>query len=162
MHMILLTALVHMGCRDPYTARSICGDPSTCHVYGIPSGHTADQVITTMLPAQSSHMYCWLILIFTKYLGLHLACLMIQMQKKVWTFSCLWASYLLGLAPEIQQVSVDSNRTWGNCMELQEGRVKLGVSKRFFTRMQWSWNRLPRAVGPKLPEFKEHLDITQT
>ena len=47
-------------------------------------------------------------------------------------------------------------------MELQEGRVKLGVSKRFFTRMQWSWNRLPRAVGPKLPEFKEHLDNTQT
>lgn len=146
MHIILLRALVYMGCRGPYTARSICGDPSACHVYGIPIGHTADKVCTTMLPTQSSHMYCWLILLFTKYLGLNLACLMIQMQKEV-LFEYLWASYLLGVALLIQQVSVDSNRTQGNCMELQEGKVKLGVRKRLLIRGQWVWNRQLRAVG---------------
>jgi len=32
-------------------------------------------------------------------------------------------------------------------MELCQGKVRLGVRDRFFTRGQWAWNRLPRAVG---------------
>jgi len=31
-------------------------------------------------------------------------------------------------------------------MELYQGRVG-EVSERFFSRGQWAWNRLPRAVG---------------
>ena len=31
-------------------------------------------------------------------------------------------------------------------MELHQGKVRLGVRKRFFTRGQWAWNRLPRLV----------------
>ena len=44
-------------------------------------------------------------------------------------------------------------------MELCQGRGRLGVRRRFFTRGWWAWNRLPRAVGtaPGL-EFKECLD----
>ena len=33
-----------------------------------------------------------------------------------------------------------------NGMELRHGRIRSGVKKRFFTRGQWAWNRLPRAV----------------
>ena len=32
-------------------------------------------------------------------------------------------------------------------MELCQGKVRLGVRDRFFTRGQWARNRLPRAVG---------------
>jgi len=31
-------------------------------------------------------------------------------------------------------------------MELHQGRVKLGIRKRFFTRGRWAWIWMPRAV----------------
>jgi len=34
-------------------------------------------------------------------------------------------------------------------MELCQGRVRLEIRKKFFTRGRWAWNRLPREVsGP--------------
>ena len=46
-------------------------------------------------------------------------------------------------------------------MELHRGRIRLGITKRFFTkRVVGHWNRLPRAAvtAPSLPEFKKCLD----
>lgn len=48
-------------------------------------------------------------------------------------------------------------------MELHQGKVKLSISKRFFTkRVIRHWNRLPQGSGNgiKVAEFKEHLDNT--
>ena len=41
-------------------------------------------------------------------------------------------------------------QTYGDGMELCQGRVRLGVRKRFFTRVWWAWNRLSRTVGTAL------------
>ena len=43
-------------------------------------------------------------------------------------------------------LSGDNSRSPGNGMELHQGKDRLGVRKRFFTRGWWAWNRLPRAV----------------
>lgn len=46
-------------------------------------------------------------------------------------------------------------------MELHQGRLRLGMRNRFFTKkVVWLWNRLPRVVvmAPTLPDFKKHLD----
>ena len=46
-------------------------------------------------------------------------------------------------------------------MELGQGRVRLGVRERFFTkRVVGYWDRLPRAAvtALSLTEFKKHLD----
>lgn len=66
--------------------------PCSSSAYAIPTGITLDPVYTRMLPAHSSHVYCYLILIFTKYLELNLACLTIQVQQKIWNLWWLWAS----------------------------------------------------------------------
>lgn len=57
--------------------------------------------------------------------------------------------------------SGNNNRTWGNVMELHRGRIRLGITKRFFTkRVVVHWNRLPRAAvtAPSLLKFKNCLD----
>lgn len=46
-------------------------------------------------------------------------------------------------------------------MELHQGRLRLGMRNRFFTKkVVWHWNGLPRVVvmAPTLPDFKKHLD----
>ena len=46
-------------------------------------------------------------------------------------------------------------------MELGQGRVRLGVRKRFYTeRVLRHWDRIPRAMvrALSLPEFKKCLD----
>ena len=49
-----------------------------------------------------------------------------------------------------REVHYDSDRTWRNGMGLCQGRVMLGVRKRFWTRGWQAHNRLPRAVGTAL------------
>jgi len=41
---------------------------------------------------------------------------------------------------------------------MNQRRVRLGVREGFFTRGQWKWNRLSRAVGLELLEFMECLN----
>ena len=45
-------------------------------------------------------------------------------------------------------------------MELGQGRVRLGIRERFFTKkVVGHWDRLPREVAtPSLMEFRKHLD----
>ncbi|KAJ7400653.1 hypothetical protein BTVI_103488 [Pitangus sulphuratus] len=56
---------------------------------------------------------------------------------------------------------VTSNRTQGKGMKLHQGKVRLDITKRFFTESLVSyWNRVPSKVITvlHLTEFKEHLD----
>lgn len=52
-------------------------------------------------------------------------------------------------------------RTQRNETKLHQGKFRLDIKKRFFTkRVVGHWNRLARelVMAPKLPEFKECLD----
>ena len=54
-----------------------------------------------------------------------------------------------------------SNRVRGNGFELEEGRSRLDIRKKFFTmKVVRRWNRLPREVvdAPSLEAFKARLD----
>lgn len=56
--------------------------------------------------------------------------------------------------------SGDCSRAWGNGMELLQGRVRLGVRKRFSSESCWALAHVPQGTdhSPRLMEFKEHLD----
>jgi len=72
----------------------------------------------------------------------------------------LHTSHKRSRVAELSSALCDSNRAQGNGMELCQGRVRLGVRNRCFTREWWAWNILLRAVIMAIScwEFKEHLD----
>jgi len=64
-------------------------------------------------------------------------------------------------AGEVLFTRAGSDRTRGNGFSLKEGRVRLGIRKKFFTlRVVRPWHRLPRAAvaAPSLAVFKARLD----
>lgn len=59
-------------------------------------------------------------------------------------------------------MSVDSDRTRGNCLKLRQGRFRLDIRRKFFTQtVVICWNRLSEEVvdAPSLEAFKGKLNV---
>ena len=87
-----------------------------------------------------------------------------SLEKKLWADFIAAFQYLKGAyKQEGSQLfeRVDNSRTRGNGFKLKEGRFRLDVRGKFFTkRVVRCWNRLPREVvdAPSLEVFKARLD----